>query len=157
MTYYNVINNHLRCVLMDDNSNYPAIKSLYKVLIFLAFAGPATALAVSFRSYFLGFFIMALISITPHVLIFHKYYKSNDESIYQQHIKKILKQFLIASIIFVISFLPMLTMDNTDNGIQWLSILAVAGFVIGLLGSWTYYTYGIINNFNTIKKKEVNT
>jgi protein-S-isoprenylcysteine O-methyltransferase Ste14 len=99
---------------------------------------------------------MALFSITPHIMIFHKYYKSNDESSYQQNIKKILKTFLIAAIIFVFSFLPMLTMDNTDNGIQWLSILAVAGFVIGLLGSWTYYTYGIINNFNIINKKEDN-
>lgn len=142
---------------MDDNSNYPAIKSLYKLLIFLTFAGPSLALVISFKSYILGFFVMALFSITPHIMIFHKYYKSNDESSYQQNIKKILKTFLIAATIFVISFLPMLTMDNTDNGIQWLSILAVAGFVIGLLGSWTYYTYGIINNFNTIKKKEVNT
>lgn len=142
---------------MDDNSNYPAIKSLYKLLIFLTFAGPSLALVISFKSYILGFFVMALFSITPHIMIFHKYYKSNDESSYQQNIKKILKTFLIAATIFVISFLPMLTMDNTDNGIQWLSILVVAGFVIGLLCSWTYYTYGIINNFNTIKKKEDNT
>ena len=141
---------------MDDNSNYPAIKSLYKLLIFLTFAGPSLALVISFKSYILGFFVMALFSITPHIMIFHKYYKSNDESSYQQNIKKILKTFLIAATIFVISFLPMLTMDNTDNGIQWLSILAVAGFVIGLLGSWTYYTYSIINNFNIIKKKEDN-
>lgn len=138
---------------MDDNSNYPAIKNLYKVLIFIAFAGPATAMTVSFRSYFLGFFIMALISITPHILIFHKYYKSNDESIYQQHIKKILKQFLIASIIFVFSFLPMFTMDNTDNGIQWLSILAVVGCLVGSLCSWTYYTYGIIKNYKLLNEE----
>jgi protein-S-isoprenylcysteine O-methyltransferase Ste14 len=141
---------------MDDNSNYPAIKSLYKLLIFLTFAGPSLALVIAFKSYILGFFVMAVFSITPHIMIFYKYYKSNDESSYQQNIKKILKTFLIAAIIFVISFLPMLTMDNTDNGIQWLSILAVAGFVIGLLGSWTYYTYSIINNFNIIKKKEDN-
>lgn len=88
MTYYNVINNHLRCVLMDDNSNYPAIKSLYKLLIFLTFAGPSLALVISFKSYILGFFVMALFSITPHIMIFHKYYKSNDESSYQQNIKK---------------------------------------------------------------------
>lgn len=141
---------------MDDNSNYPAIKSLYKLLIFFTFAGPSLALVISFKSYILGFFVMALFSITPHIMIFHKYYKSNDESSYQQNIKKILKTFLIAATIFVISFLPMLTIDNTDNGIQWLSILAVAGFVIGLLCSWTYYTYGIINNFNIINKKEDN-
>lgn len=136
---------------MDDNKNYPTIKSLYKILIFLTFAGPTAALAVSFRSYILGFFIMALCSIIPHVMIFHRYYKSNDESIYQQHIKKILKIFLIALIIFIFSFLPMFTMDNTENGIQWLSILAVAVFVVGWLFSWAYYTHEIITNFNKIK------
>lgn len=141
---------------MDENSNYPEIKSLYKVLIFLTFAGPTLALAISFRSYVLGFLAIALLSLTPNIVIFHRYYKSHDESRYQQHIKKILKTFLIAMIIFVISFLPMFTMDNTENGIQWLSILAVAGFAVGSLFSWTYYTYGIITNFNKIKREEDN-
>lgn len=160
MTYYNVINNHQRCVLMDDNNRYSTLDNIYKALIFMTFAVPTICFYIAFQSYILAIFLLLLFIIVPHALIWTKYYKLTDHDTFQVHIKKILRSFWISSGILVISLLPMLVFVGADGGHPTggeylMMFLAAIGCFIGPAFSWSYYGYKLIKNYSLLNKQAI--
>lgn len=158
MTYYNVINNHSRCVLMDDNNRYSTLNNIYKILIFLTFAVPMMCFYIAFKSYILAVIILLLSIISPHIFIWSKYYKLVEHDNFQSHIKKILTAFWISFGVLVISFLPMLVFVGADGGQPTggeylMMFLAAIGCFMGPAFSWSYYGYKLMKNLSLLDKQ----
>lgn len=139
---------------MTKLEEYECLKNIYSRMIMLTSIAPLAIL-------FFGPFLLLYILI-PNIFLYFKYYKKNAESIFDHHIKNLIKQFVISMIVLFISFLPLLSMvfinyQNVAQGTA-LFILMVSVFTIitGLLVSWGIYLHQLIKASNTLDKSTFN-
>lgn len=139
---------------MTELEEYECLKNIYSRMIMLTSIAPLAML-------FFGPFLLIYILI-PNIFIYFKFYKKNAESMFDHHIKNIMKQFVIAMVVLLISFLPLLSMvfinyQNIAQGTA-LFVLMVSVFtsIGGLLVSWAIYLHQIIKASNTLDKSSFN-
>lgn len=139
---------------MTKLEEYESLKNIYSRMIMLTAIAPLAIL-------FFGPFLLIYILI-PNLFLYFKYYKKNAESVFDHHIKNLMKHFIIAMVILLISFLPLLSMvfinyQKIAQGTA-LFILMVSAFtsIIGLLVSWGIYLHKIIKASNTLDKSTFN-
>jgi hypothetical protein len=134
----------------EQLNEYECLKNIYARMIMLTSIAPLAILLF-------GPFLLIYILI-PNIFIYFKYYKKNAETIFDHHIKNIMRQFVIAMVVLFISFLPLLSMvfinyQNVAQGTA-LFILMVSVFtsIAGLLISWAIYLHQLIKSSNTLDK-----
>lgn len=143
---------------MNKLNNYKQLKKIYLILIILIASIPITVL-------FYGAFVLLYILI-PNIYIYIKYYKKNEDSLLQIHIRNILKKYLITMIILFISIMPMITSTLISFTLkiplpeiiffffvivdQMMILITMPLMVICIITSWVYYLHQVIKASNYI-------
>lgn len=137
---------------------YKILKKIYLLMIIMVVTAPITL-------FFTGPLLLLYIFL-PNLYIYLKYYKKNEYSIFQSHIRKVLKKYLIAMAILLTAFLPTLIsiissmiikIPLTDKAFllfaaisQLMILITMVSIVICVVTAWIYYLNQIINASNEI-------
>lgn len=135
---------------MTDFNEYECLKNIYSRMTMLTAIAPIAVL-------FFGPLLLLYILI-PNLYIYGKYYKRHGDSVFEIHIREMLKKCVIALFILFISLLPLLSMvfinyTKIENSTGYLILMLSTGSVItGLFVSWFYYLYNLVKASKNIDK-----
>lgn len=141
---------------METYNRSAIVNNIYKILIGLSVAGPLLASYIAARSYMFSIFVMFLIIVIPHIIIWHKYYNKLDNNNFQTHIKTILKTFILSTVILAITFIPTFSGVYTDNGTEKYNIMPFIEAFFWVAGSfiaWFYYVSKIVKGLKLLNKQ----
>lgn len=135
---------------MNSFNEYECLKNIYSRMIMLTAISPIAVL-------FFGPFLLLYILI-PNLYIYGKYYKRHGDSVFEIHIREMLKKCVTAMFILFISLLPLLSMvfinyTKIENSTGYLILMLSMGAILtGLFVSWFYYLYNLVKASKNIDK-----
>lgn len=135
---------------MNSFNEYECLKNIYSRMIMLTAISPIAVL-------FFGPLLLLYILI-PNLYIYGKYYKRHGDSVFEIHIREMLKKCVTAMFILFISLLPLLSMvfinyTKIENSTGYLILMLSMGAILtGLFVSWFYYLYNLVKASKNIDK-----
>lgn len=133
-----IMDNQLRVLYMNNFNEYECLKNIYSRMTMLTAIAP---IAIAF------FDLLLLYILIPNIFLYSKYYKNKNDfsDVFNNHIKNLLKNCIVAVSIVLMSSIPfaimalMVQQQATQGTLLFLLMLSSFSLFFGLLIGWIYY------------------